>query len=108
MVLDWDDVGPAGPERELARLLVEWHVHDGLLDRAAAERSLAAYQAAGGTCLRGEQSFGMLIATRLNFLRAQANVALDRRAAPENAAYAAAEDPDTLAKGRPRPASSPS
>ncbi|MGD0687751.1 MAG: phosphotransferase [Streptosporangiaceae bacterium] len=99
VVLDWDDVGPAGPDRELARLLVEWHVHDGLLDRAAAERSLAAYQAAGGTGrLRGEQSFGMLIATRLNFLRAQANVALDRRAAPENAAYAAAEILDTLAR----------
>ena len=99
VVLDWDDVGPACPDRELARLLVEWHVHGGRLDRAAAGRTLAAYRAAGGPGrIRGEQSFGMLIATRLNFLQAQASVALDRRADPEDRTYAAGEILDTLAR----------
>ena len=56
-----------------------WHVHDdGTADDAAVQRTLAAYRAAGGPGrLRDEQSFGMYIACRLNFLKAQASVALD-------------------------------
>ena len=47
------------------------------------QRTLAAYRAGGGPGrLRDEQSFGMYIACRLNFLEAQASVALDRDAAP--------------------------
>jgi Ser/Thr protein kinase RdoA (MazF antagonist) len=99
VLLDWDDVGPACPDRELARLLADWHVQDGVLDAAAVRQTLAAYRAAGGTGrLRDERSFGMLIACSLNFLQAQASVALDRRAAPENRAYAADEILDTLAR----------
>jgi Ser/Thr protein kinase RdoA (MazF antagonist) len=60
-VLDWDDAGPACPDRELAGLLMFWHGHDdGTADDAAARRTLAAYRAAGGPGrLRDEQSFGM-------------------------------------------------
>ncbi len=99
VLLDWDDTGPACPGRELAKLLADWHVRDGVPDAAAAARTLAAYRAAGGSGrLRDERSFGMLIACMLNFLQAQAGVALDPRAAPENRIYAAAEILDTLAR----------
>ncbi len=99
-VLDWDDAGPACPDRELAGLLMFWHVRDdGTADDAAAQRTLAAYRAGGGPGrLRDEQSFGMYIACRLNFLQAQASVALDPGAAPEHRAYASSEISDTLAR----------
>ena len=99
-VLDWDDAGPACPDRELAGLLMFWHVHDdGTADDAAVQRTLAAYRAAGGPGrLRDEQSFGMYIACRLNFLKAQASVALDPGAAPEHRGYASSEISDTLAR----------
>jgi aminoglycoside phosphotransferase (APT) family kinase protein len=99
-VLDWDDAGPACPDRELAGLLMFWQVHDdGTADDAAVQRTLAAYRAGGGPGrLRDEQSFGMYIACRLNFLKAQASVALDPDAAPEHRAYASSEIADTLAR----------
>jgi Ser/Thr protein kinase RdoA (MazF antagonist) len=99
-VLDWDDAGPACPDRELAGLLMFWHGRDdGTADDAAVQRTLAAYRAAGGPGrLRHEQSFGMYIACRLNFLQAQASVALDPGAASEHRAYASSEIADTLAR----------
>jgi hypothetical protein len=99
-VLDWDNAGPACPGRELAGLLMFWLVHDdGTADDAAVLRTLAAYRAAGGPGqLRDEQSFGRYIACRLNFLEAQASVALDPGAAPEHRAYASIEISDTLAR----------
>jgi Ser/Thr protein kinase RdoA (MazF antagonist) len=99
-VLDWDDAGPACPGRELAGLLMFWHGQDdGTADDAAVQRTLAAYRAAGGPGrLRDEQSFGMYIACRLNFLAGQASVALDPGAAPEDREYASSEIADTLAR----------
>ena len=99
VLLDWDDAGPASPGRELARLLANWHVHDGKPDAAAVPRTLAAYQAAGGPGrIRDEHSFAMLIACMLNFLHAQASVALDPDAAAEHRQHACAEISDTLAR----------
>ncbi len=99
VLLDWDDAGPAVPGRELARLLAEWHVRDGQADSGAVERTLDAYRAAGGQGrLPDERSFGMHIACRLNFLQAQAGVALDPATAPEHRQYAAAEVSDTLTR----------
>ena len=100
-VLDWDEAGPACPGRELAGLLMFWHGQDDGTadDDAAVRRTLAAYRAGGGPGqLRDEQSFGMYIACRLNFLEAQASVALDPGAAPEHRAYASSEVSDTLAR----------
>jgi Phosphotransferase enzyme family len=97
VLLDWDDAGPTSPGRELARLLANWHVHDGKPDAAAVPRTLAAYQAAGGPGrIRDEQSFAMLIACMLNFLHSQASVALDPDTAAEHRQHACAEIPDTL------------
>ena len=97
--LDWDDVGPASPGRELARLLADWHVHDGQPDAGAVRRTLAAYQAAGGPGqIRDEQSFSMLIACMLNFLQSQASVALDPNTAAEHRRHARDEISDTLTR----------
>jgi Ser/Thr protein kinase RdoA (MazF antagonist) len=99
VLLDWDDVGPAVPGRELARLLIDWHVRDGRADGAAVERTLDAYRAAGGQGrLRDERSFSMHIACLLNFLQAQAGVALDPASVPEHRQYASAEVADTLTR----------
>lgn len=99
VLLDWDDVGPAVPGRELVRLLIDWLVRDGRADGAAVERTLGAYRAAGGQGrLPDERSFSMHIACLLNFLQAQAGVALDRAGAPEDRQYASAEVSDTLTR----------
>ena len=99
VLLDWDDVGPASPDRELACLLANWHVDDGEPDTGAVRRTLAAYRAAGGPGkIRDEQSFSMLIAHMLNFLHAQAGVALDPDAAAGHRQHACAEISDTLAR----------
>ena len=99
VLLDWDDAGPASPDRELAYLLASWHVHDGKPHAAAVRRTVAAYQAAGGPGrIRDEQSFGMLIACMLNFLQSQADVALDPQAAAGHRQHADDEISDTLAR----------
>jgi Ser/Thr protein kinase RdoA (MazF antagonist) len=99
VLLDWDDVGPASPGRELAYLLVAWHVHDGKPDATAVRSTLAAYQAAGGPGrIRDMQSFGMLIACMLNFLQSQAGVALNPNAAAGHRQHADDEISDTLAR----------
>jgi Ser/Thr protein kinase RdoA (MazF antagonist) len=99
VLLDWDDAGPASPGRELARLLADWHVHDGKPDAGAVRRTLAAYQAAGGPGrIRDEQSFAMLIACTLNFLHTQASVALDPDTATAHRQHARAEISDTLTR----------
>jgi Ser/Thr protein kinase RdoA (MazF antagonist) len=99
VLLDWDDAGPASPDRELAYLLVAWHVHHGKPDAAAVRSTLAAYQAAGGPGrIRDEQSFSMLIACMLNFLQSQADVALDPHAAAGHRQHADDEISDTLAR----------
>jgi Ser/Thr protein kinase RdoA (MazF antagonist) len=99
VLLDWDDVGPASPDRELAYLLASWHVHDGKPDTGAVRRTLAAYRAADGPGrIRDGQSFSMLIACMLNFLHAQAGVALDPHAAAEHRQHARAEISDTLTR----------
>lgn len=99
VLLDWEEAGPTSPGRELACLLVHWHVDDGQPNAAAVRRTVAAYQAAGGPGrIRDEQSFGMLIASRLNFLQSQADVALDPDAAAEHRQHACDEIFDTLAR----------
>ena len=100
VVLDWDDAGPASLDRELASVLAFWHLDEtGQADEKAISRTLAAYNAVGGPGrLRDEREFGMYIAGRLNFLDAQARLALDIGASPENRQHAAFEISDTLAR----------
>lgn len=98
IALDWDDIGPADPDRELAITVVRWHVWSGVADLDAIRRSLLAYRAAGGTgWLRDDASFGMSLSCDLNFLCSQARRALDPATAPEHREFAAKEVREMLA-----------
>jgi Ser/Thr protein kinase RdoA (MazF antagonist) len=78
ILLDWDDAGPASPDRELAQILLSWHVSDGKIDPVAVRDTLRAYLAAEGTGrITDERSFGMAIAGRVNFPYVQAKAAID-------------------------------
>lgn len=91
VVVDWDDLGPAEPARELAGTLVTCF-HDGDPDLGSMRRAYRSYVEAGGPArLRSAADFTMLIATRLNFLDLQVRVALDPRTLPRDRAWAELE-----------------
>jgi aminoglycoside phosphotransferase (APT) family kinase protein len=82
VLLDWDNAGSASAERELARALFVWSGgNEG--NAEAGVRVARAYRGAGGRAVvRGPQSFSMLFATALNYVRVQAECAID----PKNTA----------------------
>lgn len=91
VLVDWDDVGPADPARELAKTLV-LSFHDGIPDLVAMRRTYLAYVGAGGPARLGSPAdFTMLVASRLNFLSSQVKVALDQGATPRDRAWAEEE-----------------
>ena len=76
--VDWEDVGPVVPDRELAKALVQWHVDGAEVDASAVRHTVIAYRAAGGTAsIWGLESFTMLLSGELNFLAQQADASLD-------------------------------
>ncbi|UBU08505.1 phosphotransferase [Nonomuraea gerenzanensis] len=77
VLLDWDDTGAGCADRELAMALLRWFTADGV-DGAAIRATMAAYRAAGGTAvLDPDRSFAMQAASCVNFVAAQARLALD-------------------------------
>lgn len=91
VVVDWDDLGPADPVRELARTLVVCF-HDGDPDLESMRRAYRSYRTAGGPArVRSPADFTMLIAGQLNFLHGQVRVALDPRALPPARSWAELE-----------------
>ena len=81
VVVDWDDLGPADPGRELARALFDWWCSDVDTDLEAVRAMVESYLDAGGPGrISGPADFSMLLACRLNFLVAQAAIALDPHA----------------------------
>ncbi|GAA4964751.1 Ser/Thr protein kinase RdoA (MazF antagonist) [Nonomuraea thailandensis] len=77
VLLDWDDTGAGCPDRELAMALLRWFTAGGV-DGAAIGKTMAAYRAAGGTAvLDPDRSFAMQAASCVNFVAAQARLALD-------------------------------
>ncbi|MGH3758403.1 phosphotransferase enzyme family protein [Actinophytocola sp.] len=96
VVVDWDDLGPVEPGRELARALFDWFC-DGPADLDAMREMYAEYVRAGGPGrITGPADFTMLLATRLNFLLAQTRVALDPLAEPRHRAWAEREIDEAL------------
>ncbi|MGN9837286.1 phosphotransferase enzyme family protein [Nonomuraea sp. H19] len=96
VVVDWDNLGPAAPGRELARALFDWFC-DGSADLDAVREMYAAYVDAGGPGRITEPAdFSMLIASRLNFLLVQARVALDPRAERRHREWAEHEIDEAL------------
>lgn len=76
VLLDWDDVGPATPDRELVSVLLRWHVQNGVVDVPAARRTIEAYRRAGGTVRLGPTSAAMQLAMALNHARGMGGAAL--------------------------------
>ncbi|TDC05346.1 hypothetical protein E1267_19720 [Nonomuraea longispora] len=77
VLLDWDDTGAGCADREMAMALLRWFASDGV-DGDAIGRTMTAYREAGGTAvLDPERSFAMHAASCLNFVAAQARLALD-------------------------------
>ena len=96
-VVDWDNLGPAEPGRELAKVLFDWFFAAGTLDRTGAGRFWTAYRKSGGPGrLAGTDDFGLLIAARLNFLNRQIGIALDHTVDSEHRAWALKEIDEAL------------
>jgi Ser/Thr protein kinase RdoA (MazF antagonist) len=78
VVVDWDNLGPAAPGRELARAFFDWFCDGPTADLEAMRGMYAAYVREGGPGrLTAPADFSMLLASRLNFLLVQVGVAID-------------------------------
>jgi Ser/Thr protein kinase RdoA (MazF antagonist) len=96
VVVDWEDIGPADPARELAGALFDWWC-DPVVDAAAMRATYDAYVRRGGPARITELAdFSMLVASRLNFLRKQLNIAIDERIPEEHRAWAETEIDEAL------------
>ncbi|MFC5823922.1 phosphotransferase enzyme family protein [Nonomuraea insulae] len=96
VVVDWDNLGPAAPGRELAQALFDWFC-DPVADLEAMRAMYEAYVSAGGPGrIAGLADFSMLVASRLNFLLVQTRVAVDPRAEPRHRAWAEREIDEVL------------
>lgn len=88
VVVDWGDLGPAEPARELASALVALF-HDGRPDLVSMRTAYQAYVRAGGPGrLRSIADFTMLISAQLNFLQLQVRIAMDPEALPSSRSWA--------------------
>jgi Ser/Thr protein kinase RdoA (MazF antagonist) len=77
-VVDWDDMGPADPDRELAKAVFDWCCDDSHTDLDGVRIMLASYVGAGGPGrVTGPSDFSMLLASRLNYLLSQVQRVLD-------------------------------
>jgi Ser/Thr protein kinase RdoA (MazF antagonist) len=96
--VDWEDVGPMLPDRELAKVLVQWHVDGDRIDEPAVRHTLTAYRAAAGRGeVHGLESFTMLLSGELNFLAERAAMSLDTTLDDEHVRHAVSEAQETLA-----------
>ena len=97
VVVDWDDVGPAAPAREIAAALFDWFCPGPVADPTAMAQMYAAYLDAGGPGLiTGPADFSMLLAARLNFLLLQTRIALDPAAEQRHRQWAEREIEEAL------------
>lgn len=95
--LDWEDAGPVDPGRELAKVLVQWHVDGDAVSTEAVRETVAAYRAVGGPgSVTGPEDFAMVLSTEPNFLVGQLRAALDPATAPEHRQHAEAEIAESL------------
>lgn len=96
VVVDWDNLGPADPARELARALFDWFC-DPTPDLPAMRAMYEEYVREGGPGRVTDQTdFSMLVASRLNFLLAQTTIATDTQAEPRHREWAEREIEEAL------------
>lgn len=90
-LLDWDNAGPVPAARELARAVYVWAGgNDFRAD--SARRLVRGYLDAGGPAVvEGVESFSLLVATDLNYLRVQAECAIDPQETPEQREFASGQ-----------------
>lgn len=97
VVVDWDNLGPAAPGRELARALFDWFCDRSAADLDAVRAMYGAYVEEGGQGRITELAdFTMLIASRLNFLQGQIRIALDPAAERRHRDWAEREIDEAL------------
>lgn len=98
VLLDWEDAGPAVPARSLAGALWGWYESDSGTDVGGLGATVRAYRGSGGTAMiDGAEDFAVVAAVSLNFVMAQARLALDPEAAADKRHRAAARVPGLLA-----------
>ncbi|NUT33080.1 MAG: phosphotransferase [Hamadaea sp.] len=91
VVIDWDNIGPATPAREIAQALFDWYC-DPEPDLTSMRAMYKAYVDAGGSGrLTSTADFTMLVAVRLNFLLLQSRIALDPETEPQHREWAERE-----------------
>lgn len=96
--LDWEDAGPVSPTRELAKVLVQWHVLGDVVDDGAVARAAAAYRETGGPgALTGIEDFAMVLCSATNFLAKQIRLAIDPTAPNPRREQARGEIAESLA-----------
>lgn len=95
-VIDWDELGPAHPSRELVRVLLDWFFDHDTLDDDAVRAMLTAYRTAGAPGRIADDTFGFVIASRLNFLHRQIGIALDSAAEARHRDWAVREIDEAL------------
>ncbi|MEV4516927.1 phosphotransferase [Dactylosporangium sp. NPDC049525] len=97
VVVDWDNLGPAAPQRELARVLFDWYCPGPTIDLDAMRALYAAYIREGGPGrITDPADFTMLLACRLNFLLAQLRITLNPDADPRHHTWATREIDESL------------
>ena len=102
--LDWEEAGAVEPGRELAKVLVQWHVDGDRVDEDAVRATVTAYRAAGGPGrVGGAEDLALVLCTELNFLERQARAALDPRTGEDGRALAMADVDLSLRSYLPRP-----
>jgi Ser/Thr protein kinase RdoA (MazF antagonist) len=83
--IDWEDAGATDVHRELAKVLVQWHVEGDEVDSTGVAATVAAYRAAGGPGqLETLDDFVMVLCSDTNFLAGQIRSALDPGLAEEH------------------------
>ncbi|MGI5282261.1 phosphotransferase enzyme family protein [Nonomuraea polychroma] len=97
VVVDWDNLGPAAPGRELARALFDWFCDNSVADLDAMRGMYEAYVRADGPGRISEPAdFSMLVASRVNFLLVQSRVAIAPEAEPRHREWAEREIDEAL------------
>ncbi|KGN40471.1 phosphotransferase family protein [Knoellia aerolata] len=102
--IDWEDAGPTDPHRELAKVLVQWHVDGDDVDEDAVTATVEAYCTAGGPGrVEALDDFTMVLCSDANFLAGQIRSALDPGLAQEHREPVLTEIEQSLATYVPTP-----
>ncbi|MFW5469013.1 aminoglycoside phosphotransferase family protein [Knoellia sp. CPCC 206435] len=102
--IDWEDSGPTDVHRELAKVLVQWHVEGDRVDATGVAEAVSTYRVAGGQGrVETLDDFTMVLCSETNFLADQLRAALDPDLAEEHREPVLAEVEQALTAYVPTP-----